>query len=629
MGNRKQSRKGAKTFVIMEMNDFGPSGQNDPFLSAPKAKKQFKIYYPVIFWVVFLALTIWCIIDRYYGQLFLMAIKFKPFFLLGKQGIVAPFSMVFFDNFGRVAGRLFLTTLGALFWTQCKTTENFLMEHHPKWVDLGDIRTLQNRIHYILGVFFMGIPMIVHCVLIFLPAFTGVPISVVASVPPAKVNPFIFVNNGAAEIFITHDNIWRCFMAVALFGVLFPFSMSNYGRRKWFNGTMLLHIFCAALFTIDQLRRAPHSQVFNTPVIFYYLMDRVLGLWFYRTGEASIIHKEQLDQDYMILFLYVPAQKRRRFCGSTYYLQMTGLEGALDYAHPYVSFQNHSGEPSLPEWTNRDTSSASHKFYVDRSGGERKFNKRASVRVDKNMSEMEEEEDAMANAVTAQSEDVVFFSNWNTAQVVQLHRWNDGNESFTVKLSRKEVSSRLRFWGPYLSDYAAMTPDGRYLPPIIQIGTGAGIGPLIDFYMAFTAANMELYNPVTVYFSTNSIGLFQFFTDLVCAKSIPNYTVNAHLTKASDFEVNFEADEVDPSQANGRESERDMKLGRLSFMEVLGGAPKDTEVHFCGAPDLQWKVSLACKTYNLTYYPGHRFASDGRISCHRLGPCKFACNCTK
>ena len=94
----------------------------------------------MVFWTVFLALTLWTIIDRYYGQLFLMAIKFAPVAgSLKANGVIdVPFSIIFFDNFGRVCGRLFLTTMGALFWTQCKTSENFLMEHHPKWMDLGN-----------------------------------------------------------------------------------------------------------------------------------------------------------------------------------------------------------------------------------------------------------------------------------------------------------------------------------------------------------------------------------------------------------------------------------------------------------------------------------------------------------
>jgi hypothetical protein len=161
----------------------------------------------------------------------------------------------------------------------------------------------------------------------------------------------------------------------------------------------------------------------------------------------------------------------------------------------------------------------------------------------------------------------------------------------------QEISSRIRFWGPYLSEYGDMTPDGRYLPPLVMIGTGTGCGPLLDFYLHVTANNYELQNSVSVYFSTNSLGLFQFVTDLICAKPIHNYSVNAHLTSADDYEkgletiyfarkrilikkIDFEADEIDPNAGGGgsHESTRDMKLGRLSFMDVLSGASKDTEV---------------------------------------------------
>ncbi len=84
-----------------------------------------------------------------------------------------------------------------------------------------------------------------------------------------------------------------------------------------------LHILGAMLFSVDMLRRSGHSQVFNSPVIFYYLCDRIAGIFFYRTGVASVIHKEQLDEDYVVVFLYVPKQKRQRLIGSTYYLQVT------------------------------------------------------------------------------------------------------------------------------------------------------------------------------------------------------------------------------------------------------------------------------------------------------------------
>ncbi len=83
----------------------------------------------------------------------------------------------------------------------------------------------------------------------------------------------------------------------------------------------------------------------------------MFGLMWYRTGMASIIHKELLDSEYMVVFLYVPKQKRQRAVGSTYYIQFAGLEGAFDIAHPYIAFQNHSGDPLLAEWRNRDSTS--------------------------------------------------------------------------------------------------------------------------------------------------------------------------------------------------------------------------------------------------------------------------------
>ncbi len=38
-----------------------------------------------------------------------------------------------------------------------------------------------------------------------------------------------------------------------------------------------------------------------------------------------------------------------------------------------------------------------------------------------------------------------------------------------------------------------MSPDGlRFLPPIVGIGSGAGCGPLIDFYLSISARSLAL-----------------------------------------------------------------------------------------------------------------------------------------
>ena len=71
------------------------------------------------------------------------------------------------------------------------------------------------------------------------------------------------------------------------------------------------------------------------------------------------------------------------------------MAGGFDFAHPYIAFQNHSGEPLLPEWRNRDTSSAAHKFYIDRSAGERKkaFNRRDDTDFSEDQIRAQEEEE--------------------------------------------------------------------------------------------------------------------------------------------------------------------------------------------------------------------------------------------
>ena len=113
------------------------------------------------------------------------------------------------------------------------------------------------------------------------------------------------------------------------------------------------------------------------------------------------------------------------------------------------------------------------------------------------------EEDSLfggaSNVISSETDDVIFFSNWNTALIVQVrsflafstyfsysyrkvHRWNRGENTFTDKLSKRDVASRIRFWGPYTSEYSQITPLGQYLPPLVLIGTGAGAGPICDFY---------------------------------------------------------------------------------------------------------------------------------------------------
>ena len=84
--------------------------------------------------------------------------------------------------------------------------------------------------------------------------------------------------------------------------------------------------------------------------------------------------------------------------------------------------------------------------------------------------------DSLGSLISQETDDVIFFSNWTTAVVVQSHFWNRGEDGFSHRFANKDIAKRVRFWGPYQSEYSFATPDGASLPPLVLIGTGSGAG---------------------------------------------------------------------------------------------------------------------------------------------------------
>jgi hypothetical protein len=91
--------------------------------------------------------------------------------------------------------------------------------------------------------------------------------------------------------------------------------------------------------------------------------------------------------------------------------KFNGLAGGFDFAHPYIAFQNHSGEALLPEWRNRDASSTTHKFYIDRSASERKkaFNRRDDDKMSEEQLRLQQEEFERAQSGVSQGFFVLFW----------------------------------------------------------------------------------------------------------------------------------------------------------------------------------------------------------------------------
>lgn len=53
--------------------------------------------------------------------------------------------------------------------------------------------------------------------------------------------------------------------------LLFSFRHSfSDARRRWFSATQFLHLLAITVFSIDMIRKAPHSQVFSSPVVVFH-----------------------------------------------------------------------------------------------------------------------------------------------------------------------------------------------------------------------------------------------------------------------------------------------------------------------------------------------------------------------
>jgi hypothetical protein len=114
----------------------------------------------------------------------------------------------------------------------------------------------------------IGIPMVLHIFLTFIPMMAGVPTQLGetrAPPPIGGVTPFIRFDTGAnaAVMYLTIDDIFRAVLMMVLFLGLFPFSIANAARKRWFSITQWIHMVAACIFTIDMIRRSPHAQVFS------------------------------------------------------------------------------------------------------------------------------------------------------------------------------------------------------------------------------------------------------------------------------------------------------------------------------------------------------------------------------
>ena len=126
--------------------------------------------------------------------------------------------------------------------------------------------------------------------------------------------------------------------------------------------------------------------------------------------------------------------------------------------------------------------------------------------------------------------------------------------------------------------------------PLVLIGTGAGCSFLLDFYFYVIGNDIVLQKKVVIYFSTRSIGMFQWFTDITCRRDHKNLFIDAHLT----------SNNVKYQQKEGKS--RESNIGRMNMEAVLDRATNDTQIFYCGSPSIQNMVSKLCEARNLEVF---------------------------
>jgi len=523
----------------------------------------FQVKYEHLFWFLFLGITTFTIIDRFLWNLWSMGIDNETF--------KGPLSVEFFDICARVTGRLVLVTTNVLFLTQCKVCANILMENKSNWLVIGDINEIHNSIHNFVGKWFMGIPILIHVWSILLPFLFGINLTIMKTRPDGLP----FFNN--ETINLAYNDVYRLILITILFIFLFPYSVSKFGRVRSYTITTFIHIFAALMFAIDLLRMPshPHAHVFNTPFVFLWIVDKLMGMLYYRTGKGVIIKKLKIDEDYMVLFLKIPNYTRK--IGDCYWLNMKNI--GIELSHPFTTFHNY-GTNQIPSINYEEESCDDHKFYLERNEESRdEFHRNKTLSV----SIPETENDT-----------------WNIGIVMKIHQKIKSNcmlsLGWTKYISTEKVQEgmELNYYGPYRTDYSNLIKNTN---PLMLIGSGAGGAYIIDFYNYIVSKDIQLENKVEIYYTSRAIALFQLFTDIICKKDIKNWNVNAHITSHND-KVKY----------NDIESHnRDMSIGRASFEEILKDSSKDTEVYFCGSPFLQKKISIICNKLQIKLRKGHSF----------------------
>eukprot|EP01060_Flectonema_neradi_P028829 TRINITY_DN3884_c1_g1_i2.p1 TRINITY_DN3884_c1_g1~~TRINITY_DN3884_c1_g1_i2.p1 ORF type:complete len:399 (+),score=48.81 TRINITY_DN3884_c1_g1_i2:94-1290(+) len=332
-----------------------------------------KASYENVFWVIFWIITILWVVDRFTTNYWPRQSFGKDVLGIGNDKVPlkdGPIGVKLYDILARVSGRMVIMTMNALFITMMHTTYNYISDFNIPFVDMHGWQEANSRIHTKMG-WITGILMIPHVWSVFFPVILN-GWRTVYFAPPSKtvllfpISEWKFncptVNNDDQSICFNTDNLGRLIGMTFLFCILFPLSRMkkllayNFVACKW------LHIVCAALYAIDNIRRRshPHTWVLNMPVVVAYLADRLVAWYLFRSEPCEIVQRLVLDSSYYVIFWKSREKDRvESRIGDVYWLRASDTSVVERY-HPFTCIHNHGF--GIPDEESSKRAWNGHKF---------------------------------------------------------------------------------------------------------------------------------------------------------------------------------------------------------------------------------------------------------------------------
>ena len=498
----------------------------------------------------------------------------------------------------RATGRLCTCTLSGLLVTSFREVFTFLQRLQDKrvlnFINFYGWAESNYRSHVILGKF-IGVLTIVHVVVIFLPVVlsgwshviyrrgpTTLPLSETKTCPDFDYQLHV--------ICLSTDDIIRFVLTLIVFLLIFPMSQSKLISNSNYNTSRFLHLFGSLWYCIDITRKKthPHTWIINIPIIVLLLIDRIFSWWLSKQTRATIL---QLDHDYLILELN-DFNVDTETVAPTINLSLTEL-GKADYSHRLTVVSQ------CCKKKRRCYSEKEHKFDIAESFKEPLMPSDDTNPLSASTPSRIQRRNSVLQCVTEEENQV-----WNPANPFMIVRVSksETDPSSCTFLNKRSATAILASGNPVRNVCVGVPVCSVYhqllfiegMPPVILIASGSGASMLLDFMYYVVKNKISLLNNVKIFYTSRSLPLFQFVTDMLCEESVHNLEVSAALT-APGYEYS-------PSHPT-----RDMQIGRMHVSDMLSDADSKTQVFFCGSYSLQKELTTLCNKYSLKLKHSHAF----------------------